>query len=154
MKGFAMSQDDRDQRHAANLERIQGVQLVVGRGDRMRIDHEGTLFERARLMAEEIDSHRATELGLAAFDRLLQLAEDGDTHVSRDVARFVGAVWNHQPLSLVTLRGLPQPVGDDMVAVLDAFRYARLNLAEHVIGGARRVARVLRKRSASLQSMR
>jgi hypothetical protein len=36
-------------------------------------------------------------------------------------------------------------VGDDMLAVLDAFRYARLNLVEQVNGGPRRVARVLAK---------
>jgi hypothetical protein len=143
-----MSNTDRERRHSQNLERIQGVQLVVGRGDRLRIDHEGTLFERARLTAEEIGSHCATELGLAAFDRLLHLAEEADSHQSRDIVRFVTAVWNQQALPLVTLRGLPHPVGDDMMAVLDAFRYARLNLVEHVVGGPRRVARVLRKRSS------
>ena len=140
-----MGKDDRELRHHANLERIQGVQLVVGRADRLRIDHEGTLFERARLTGEEISSHQATESGLAALDRLLRRVEEGDARQSRDIVRFVAAVWNQQPLPLATLRGLDQPVGDDMVAVLDAFRHARLNLAEHVEGGAPRVARVLGK---------
>ena len=47
-------------------------------------------------------------------------------------------------LPLVTLRGLDLATGDDMLLVLDAFRHARLNLAEHVEGGPERVGRVLR----------
>ena len=144
-----MGKDDRELRHHANLERIQGVQLVVGRADRLRIDHEGTLFERARLTGEELSSYEATESGLAALDRLLLRVEEADSRQSRDIVRFVAAIWNQQPLPLSTLRGLEQPIGDDMVAVLDAFRYARLNLAEHVEGGPRRVGRVLKKWSAA-----
>jgi len=149
-----MSKDERERRHQANLERIQGVQLVVGRADRLRIDHEGTLFERARLTGEEISSYQATESGLAALDRLLRRVEEADSRQSRDIVRFVAAIWNQQPLPLATLRGLEQPTGDDMVAVLDAFRYARLNLAEHVEGGPPRVARVLKKWSLAGQAMR
>lgn len=140
-----MERTERERQHAANLQRINEMQVVVGRGDRLRIDHEGTLLERARLLAEEISSHRATEDGLAAFDRLLRLCEEPRSRHSRDVADFLAAVWNHRPLPLVTLRGLDQASGDDMVAVLDAFRYARLDLAEHVEGGALRVARTLRQ---------
>lgn len=139
-----MSQSERERRHRANLDRIEGVQRVVGRGDRMRVDHEATLLERARLMAEELRSHEATELGLAAFDRLLALVEARESPHVRDVLGFLTAVWNGTPLALAALRGLDQRVGDDMVAVLDAYRYARLNLAEHVEGGPARVARVLR----------
>lgn len=140
-----MSKAQRERRHQTNLERIQQMQMVVGRGDRMRVDHEGTLLERARLMGEEISSHDATERGLAAFDRLLRQAEERDTRQTRDIVRLLTAVWNNKPLPLVTLRGLDQSVGDDMLAVLDAFRYARLSLAEHVEGGPQRVGRVLRK---------
>jgi hypothetical protein len=139
-----MSNAERERRHHANLARINRVQLVIGRGDRMRIDHEGTLLERARMLVEEMSSHEATERGLAAFDRLLRAVEEGESRHSRDVLAFISAVWNNKPLSLVTLRGLGQGTGDDMLAVLDAFRYARLNLAEHVDGGPARVARVLR----------
>ena len=140
-----MGKAERERQHQASLERINRVQLVVGRGDRMRVDHEGTLLERARLMAEEISAHRATELGLGALDRLLRLAEERTPRHSRDVVAFVTAIWNNKPLPLVTLRGLDQNIGDDMLAVLDAFRYARLNLVEHVEGGPRRVTRVLDK---------
>lgn len=138
-----MNHADRERRHRASLERINRVQLVVGRGDRMRVDHEGTLLERARLLAEEIRSHDATEQGLAAFDRLLRRAEERDARHRRDILAFVGAVWNNRPLPLNTLRGLDADVGDDMLAVLDAFRYARLDLVEAVDGGPRRVARLL-----------
>lgn len=140
-----MSKTERERRHQANLARIHRVQLVVGKGDRLRVDHEGTLFERARLLGEEIRSHDATERGLAAFDRLLRIAEGRDARHQRDVVAFLTAVWNHRALPLLTLRGLDQDIGDDMVTVLDAFRYARLNLAEHVPGGAARAARVLAK---------
>ena len=140
-----MSKTERERRHHANLERIDRVQLIVGTGDRMRVDHEGTLFERARLMGEEIRSHEATERGLVAFDRLLCAADEGDARHQRDVVAFLTAVWNNRSLPLRTLRGLDESIADDMLAVLDAFRYARLNLAAHVPGGPARVGRVLGK---------
>ena len=140
-----MGKTERERRHHANLERINRVQMVCGTGDRMHVDHEGTLLERARMLGEEIASHQATEAGLAAFDRLLRRAEERDLRHRRDILAFIAAVWNNKPLPLVTLRGLEQSVGDDMVAVLDAFRYGRLNLAEHVEGGPRRVARALKE---------
>lgn len=140
-----MNQAERERRHQANVDRIQGVQLVVGRGDRLRVDHEGTLLERARLMLEELRAHEATERGLQALDRLLRRAEESGARRSPDVVRFIAAVWNHRPLPLLTLRGLEEDVGDDMLAVLDAFRYARLNLVEQVQGGPARVARLLQR---------
>ena len=140
-----MGKAERERRHQANLERIQRVQLVVGRADRLRVDHEGTLLERARLTMEEISSHDATERGLLAFERLLRMAEERDGRQTRDIVNFLTAVWNNKSLPLITLRGLEQSVGDDMLAVLDAFRYARLNLAEHIEGGPLRVERVVNK---------
>lgn len=139
-----MGKSERERRHRANLDRIDRVQLVCGSADGLRIDHEGTLFERARMLAEEISAHQATELGLAALDRLLLRVEGHDLRHRGDILAFVAAVWNNKPLALATLRGLEQSVGDDMVAVLDAFRYGRLNLVEHVDGGPRRVARALK----------
>src|SRR6187455_46563 len=138
-----MGSVERERRHRASLEQINRVQLVVGRGDRMRVDHEGTLLERARMLSEEIRSHEATEQGLAAFDRLLRRAEERDARHGRDILVFVAAVWSNRPLPLHTLRGLDADVGDDMLAVLDAFRYARLDLVESVEGGPRRVARLV-----------
>jgi hypothetical protein len=140
-----MGKAQRERQHQANLERIQLVQRVVGRGDRLRIDHEGTVIERAQLTFDELNSHAATERGLLALEQLLRVAEESDTRQTRDIACFIAAVWNKEPLPLLTLRGLEQSVGDDMLAVLDAFRYARLNLVEQVSGGPRRVGRVLAK---------
>jgi hypothetical protein len=138
-----MSRAERERRHHANVDRINQVQLVVGRGDRMRVDHVGTLLERGRLLVEELSSHQATESGLAALDRLLRLADERSSRHGRDIVEFIAAVWSNKPLPLITLRGLDQQAGDDMLAVLDAFRYARLSLVEHVEGGPRRVKRVL-----------
>src|SRR6188768_2236673 len=97
-KGIAMGKTDRERRHQANLDRINRVQLVCGTGDRMRVDHEGTLLERARMLVEEISSHQATELGLAAFDRLLRRAEERDVRHRVDILAFVAAVWNNKAL--------------------------------------------------------
>jgi hypothetical protein len=84
--------------------------------------------------------------------RLLRRAEEAGQRGHPDIARFVAAVWNNQPLPLLTLRGLDEGVGDDMLAVLDAFRYARLNLVEQVEGGPQRVARLLERSRAAAAS--
>jgi len=143
-----MDRAERERRHQASLERINLVELVVGRADRCRIDHEGTLLERARLLAEELRSHEATEAGLAAFDRLLRVAEERQSPHVRDILAFVAAIRDNRPLPLLTLRGLEQSLGDDMLVVLDAFRYARLNLAQDVEGGPQRIARLLARSAA------
>lgn len=142
-----MSKALRERRHQASLRKIQSVQTIAGTGDTARIDHEGTVLERARLMMDEISSHQATERGLQALDRLLRLAEAGESRQAGDIVRFIDAIWNNHPLPLMTLRGLEQSAGDDMLAVLDAWRYARLNLVEHADGGPARVGAVLKKRS-------
>lgn len=140
-----MDKADRERRHRASLERINRIQKVVGRGDCLRVDHEGTLLERARLLAEEYRSHQATEAGLAALDRLLRIADECGSPHGREVAAFLASLWGNQPLPVGTLRGLDVGTGDDMLAVLDAWRFARLDLHEHVEGGPRRVSRVLGK---------
>jgi hypothetical protein len=138
-----MGKAEREWRHQANLARINQVQLLAGIGDGTHVDHEGTVLERARMLVDELASHQATEQGLAAFDRLLRIADEPPSRQQRDVVAFLAAVWNSEPLPLTALRGVERRVGDDMLAVLDAFRYGRLNLAEQVEGGPRRVARVL-----------
>jgi hypothetical protein len=138
-----MDVTERERLHQRNLARIDSVQVVVGKGDRARIDHEGTLLERARLTGEELSAHQATEAGLAALDRLLRMLEERSAPDRHDVAAFVLALWNNRPMALGTLRGLEQATGDDLLAVLDAYRHARLDLVEHVRGGPRRVGRAL-----------
>jgi len=144
-----MNQAERERRHRANLQRVNQVQLVVGTGDRARIDHEGTLLERARLMVEELRSHEATERGLAAFDRLLRRAEEGQSPAARQAGDFIATVWEDQPLRPSTLRAAGE-LGEDMVAVLAGLRYGRFTLAEQVRGGPRRVVRLLERRKAAL----
>ena len=139
-----MTPIERERRHQARLARINLMQVVVGEADRTRIDHERTVIERARQLSQEIDAHEATERGLAAFARLVCLAdEQRGSATGRAVCEFLHAVWNAEPVPVAALRVTELTVSDDMLAVLDAFRHARLGLAEQVDGGAAHVARVL-----------
>lgn len=139
-----MNQGERKLHHQARLEQINRMQRVTGTGDSARVDHEGTAIERARMLDEEICAHEATERGLAAFERLLQLAELPANPHARAAAELLAAVWRDEPLSLRRLRGLELGLGDDMVLVIDAFRHGRLSLADQVEGGGIRLARALR----------
>lgn len=137
------AQRERERRHQAHLARIEAVQLVVGRGDQARIDHEGTLLERARLFEMELRSYRSTEEGLAAFERLLRRAEEPYSPHASGIASFLSAVSGDRPLVVRDLRSFDTETGDDMLAVLDAVRHARLTLADHVAGGPRRVRKLI-----------
>jgi hypothetical protein len=137
-----MTHNERERQHRARLAQIEGVQVVAGAGDAARINHERTLLERARMMAEEYGSHAATERGLDALDRLLRSAE-GSSH-KREIGEFVEALWNNKPLPLCVLRAVDKRTADDMLDVLDAWRWARVNLVENVRGGPRRIATALR----------
>ena len=139
---------ERERWHQARLEQINAVQVVRGLGDGTRPDHEGTLIERARMLSEEVSAHAATERALAAFDRLLRVVERHGAAKAPEVAGFLRALWNNQPLALPTLRGVDEATGDDMLAVLDGYRHAQLSLVEHVEGGPRRVAAALAVRDS------
>lgn len=141
---MAMTQNDRERQHRARLAQIDEVQVVAGTGDLARVNHERTLIERARMMAEEVCSHLATERGLQALDRLLRAVEEDSHPQRRDVGHFIESIWNNKPLAPAVLRAVDKRTADDMVEVLDAWRFARVNLVEHVAGGPRRIALVLR----------
>lgn len=141
---MAITQNDRERLHRARLAQIDAVQVIAGSGAGARVNHERTLIERARMFAEELASHIATESGLEALDRLLCAVEEGSSPHLRDIGHFVEAVWNNKPLALSSLRGVDKRTADDMIDVLDAWRYARVNLNECVKGGPRRIAQVLR----------
>jgi hypothetical protein len=141
---MAMTHNDRERRHRVRLAQIEEVQVVAGTGDRIRVNHEQTLMERARMFAEEVSSHRATERGLEALDRLVRGIEEGESAHKRDVGTFLEAIGNNKPLALTALRGLDARTADDMIDVLDAWRWARVNLAENLRGGPRRLALALR----------
>lgn len=139
-----MTHNDRERQHRARLAQIETVQVVAGSGDRARVNHERTLIERARMMADEYGSHAATEKGLQALDRLLRAMDDASIPQSREIAAFIEAIWNNKPLALSVLRGVDRRTADDMLDVLDAWRWARVNLPENVRGGPRRIATALR----------
>jgi hypothetical protein len=144
-----MTQADRRRRHHARLALIEQVQVVAGEAGHGRLDHEGTLLERARMLDEELTAHRATEAGLAAFDRLLRVLEQRSPAHAGEIADLLDALWNRRPLPLAVLRGVAPRVGDDMLALLDAYRWARVELVNEVVGGPRRVMRVLAARTAA-----
>lgn len=144
-----MSQADRKRRHQTRLARIEQVQVVAGQAGRGRVDHEATLLERARMLDEELAAHQATETGLAAFDRLLKVVEQRGVTRTPEVTELLDALWNRRPLPLTVLRGVEPRVADDMLALLDAFRWSRVDLVNEVSGGPRRVARALAGRTAA-----
>ncbi|MBK0391049.1 DUF7673 family protein [Ramlibacter algicola] len=148
-----MSQADRKRRHQARLARIEQVQVVAGHAGRGRVDHEATLLERARMLDEELAAHQATEAGLAAFDRLLKVVELRGTARTPEVTELLDALWNRHPLPLAVLRGVEPRVADDMLALLDAFRWSRVDLVTEVTGGPRRVAKVLAAAPPQLESV-
>jgi hypothetical protein len=141
---MAMTHNDRERQHRARIAQIDAVQVVAGTGDAARVNHERTLIERARMLAEEVCSHAATERGLQALDRLLRAVEEESHPHRRDIGHFIEAIWNNKPLALTALRAVDKRCGDDMIDVLDAWRFARVNLVDHVSGGPRRIALVLR----------
>ena len=87
----------------------------------------------------------ATAKGGQAFLRLLGLAETGDSGQAHTVARFLASTYNGQdfPYDLYDLRLVDVAIGDDMLACLDALRWAQADLHTLVPDGDRRVRAVL-----------
>jgi hypothetical protein len=99
---------------------------------------------------EQLDdwAQRASQAqGRAAqsFARLLKIAEDSDSGQARRVARFIAATWNGEsfPLDLFELRAVDVDIADDMLACIDAIRWAKADLWTLVPVGEQRVARVI-----------
>ena len=116
--------------------------------------------------------YASTALGDIAY----QVVGEGpfDLLLVNPMSRCIDTLWDYDPAAEMLLRlarscrlilfdrrgcGISDPLPadlpptwedwlDDMLAVLDAFRYARLNLVEHVEGGPRRVSRILDKARA------
>lgn len=143
-----MSAAERERRHQANLQGINRIQIVVGRGDRARVDHEGTLLERARLLAAEMRAHACTEDGLHACERLLRHAEEQGAG-TREVVEVLVALRDARALQPHWLRAVPDPVADDLLAVLDAWRRARVDLLSQLPGSAQRLARLQARETAA-----
>jgi hypothetical protein len=80
-----------------------------------------------------------------AYERLLSLAERSDTGQARVIAQFLASTYNGQsfPFDLFDLRVVDVAIGDDMLACLDALRWAKADLFKLVPDGDRRVRAVI-----------
>lgn len=81
-----------------------------------------------------------------AYARLLHLAETRDSGQVRYIARFLASSYNGTafPWNPFELRGLDVDIGDDMLACLDALRWAKADLYHLVPDGERRVEAVMK----------
>ena len=92
----------------------------------------------------EARATEATNKGVPALERLLSLAETRRSGQIERIASFLGAVWNgKRHFDLYDLRALDVEIIDDMLAVLDALRWAKLSVGEMVPNGDRRIEDVL-----------
>jgi hypothetical protein len=80
--------------------------------------------------AFESRSVAATAQGAQAYARLLHLAEHHDSGQSRRLVRFIAAPYDGDtfPFDPYELRAVDLPISDDMLACLDALRWARADL--------------------------
>jgi hypothetical protein len=86
----------------------------------------------------------ATTKGVTALGRLLTLAETRQSGQIEHIASFLGAVWNgKRHFDLYELRALDVAISDDMLAVLDALRWAKLSVGDMVPSGDLRIEAVL-----------
>jgi len=86
-------------------------------------------------------AQRAQAGAAQAYERLLHLAEAGNSGQPRIVAHFVASTFDGQtfPFDLFDLRALDVPISDDMLVCLDALRWGRADLYTLVPRGRERV---------------
>lgn len=85
---------------------------------------------------------RAAQASAAqAYARLLALAESRDSGQVRRVVRFLASTYNGEvfPFDLFELRAVDVSISDDMLACLDALRWAKADLHRLVPDGEARV---------------
>lgn len=80
-----------------------------------------------------------------AYSRLLHLAETRESGQILRIVRFLAGTYNGEafPFDLFELRGLDVAIADDMLACLDALRWAKSDLYQLVPEGAKRVEAVI-----------
>ncbi len=80
-----------------------------------------------------------------AYERLLSLAERSDSGQIRVIAQFLASTYNGQafPFDPFDLRVVDVAIGDDMLACLDALRWAKADLYKLVPDGDQRVRAVI-----------
>lgn len=83
----------------------------------------------------------ALKRGVDAFERLLILAEFGDSGQAGRVARFIAATYNARlyTFDLFALRLVDEATSDDILACLDALRGSQVDLYRQVPHGEQRV---------------
>ena len=92
----------------------------------------------------EARASAATGQGAQALERLLRLAETRQSGQIERVASFLGGVWNgKRHFDLYDLRALDVEISDDMLAVLDALRWAKVAIGDMLPNGDRRIGAVL-----------
>lgn len=99
-------------------------------------------FEQERARKE-----RATELGSAAFARLLELAETGRSGQPHRLVGFLASVYNGSafPFDPYELRTFDLTISDDMLLVLDMLRWAQIDPHSTVENGGQRVETVIER---------
>ena len=97
-----------------------------------------------QLQMYESRASEATNKGALALERLLDLAETRQSGQIERIASFLGGVWNgKRHFDLYDLRALDVEISDDMLAVIDALRWAKVSIGEMVQDGDRRIQSVL-----------
>ena len=99
----------------------------------------------ADIAEHDARSRQATQAGVDAFARLLQLAEEGDSGQIGRIARFLAATYNGRafPLDLFEMRAVDIAISDDMLACVDALRWGRADLHTLVPDGDARLCVVI-----------
>ena len=81
-----------------------------------------------------------------AYARLLEIAETSNAGQAGRVAQFLASTFNGRayPYDLFDLRSFDVAISDDMLACVDALRWARADLFDLVPEGRRRVQSVVK----------
>ncbi|RTL29330.1 MAG: hypothetical protein EKK47_13590 [Burkholderiales bacterium] len=89
-------------------------------------------------------ARKAQAAAAQAYERLLSLAENGDSGQVRSVAYFIAATFDGQtfPLDLFELRTVDVSIGDDMLCCLDALRWGKADLYKLVPDGHARILKM------------
>ncbi len=82
-----------------------------------------------------------------AFARLVALAEERDSGQIRRVAAFLAGTYNGAafPFDLYELRAVDVSISDDMLACLDALRWAKADLHSLIPDGDRRLRQIIER---------
>lgn len=105
---------------------------------------------RLAMQTEDANARRAAEAQAKeahSYARLLDLAETRDSGQISRVARFIANTSTHNGeafrFDLFELRAVDVEIGDDMLACLDALRWAKADLYKLVPDGEKRVQAVI-----------